>query len=408
MSNIPQGFQKTEVGVIPTDWEVKKLGDCLLQDTDYGINAAAVRYREDLPVYLRITDITEDGRYSKKSIVSVNNIASASFFLVEGDLVFARTGASVGKTYLYNPEDGKLVFAGFLIRVKANPKVLLPEYLKYYTQTKYYWNWIRANSMRTGQPGINGNEYKELTVPLPPTKAEQTAIATALNDADKLITELEKLIAKKRNIKQGAMQELLRPKEGWEVKKLGEICSLSKSRFNPISSIGNYKCVELEHLSQETGRLLGYADSRDLRSQKSIFKKNDVLFGKLRPYLKKYFFAEFNGVCTTEIWVLISEKDIESKFLYYLVQTDKVIETANQSTGTKMPRAEWKTVSGTEVSLPTSKVEQNRIAQILSDMDIEIEALEKKLEKYKMLKQGMMQNLLTGKIRLVQPVYKEN
>lgn len=185
------------------------------------------------------------------------------------------------------------------------------------------------------------------------------------------------------------------------MKKLGEICSLSKARLNPVLSTKNYKCVELEHLSQETGRLLNYVDSSQQLSQKSFFEKGDVLFGKLRPYLRKFLFADFEGVCSTEIWVLKPKESVVSNFLYYLIQTNRVLESANQSTGTKMPRAEWNTVGNLEILCPTTKAEQTAIAQILSDMNAEIEQLEQKLDKYRMIKQGMMQNLLTGKIRLV-------
>ena len=394
-----EGYKKTEIGVIPEDWEVKRLGDCLSKNPDYGINAAAVDYTDTLPTYLRITDISDDGNYISKNRVSVNHQLSDFYFLEEGDIVFARTGASVGKTYLYNEKDGKLVFAGFLIRIKPNIKILNPTFLKFHTQTKYYWNWVISNSMRSGQPGLNSNDYKSFQIPLPPLH-EQKAIAEVLSDTDNLIQALEKRIAKKRLIKQGAMQKLLTPKEDWEVKKLGEICSPSKKRINPITSQLNYKCVELEHISQETGRLTGYTYSKDLKSQKSLFLKNDVLFGKLRPYLKKFLFAEFDGVCTTEIWVLKKTINVESKWLYYLVQSNKIIEVANQSTGTKMPRAEWKVVGDVDVPLPPLP-EQKAIADILSDMDSEIETLEKKLVKYKQLKQGLMQNLLTGKIRLI-------
>jgi len=161
--NIKQGAMQ-ELLKPKEGWEVRKLGDCLRHNPDYGINAAAVLYNESLPVYLRITDITEDGKYSKENVVSVDNISSSDYYLEKGDLVFARTGASVGKTYLYDTKDGRLVFAGFLIRIKTNPEMLIPEYFQFYTQTSLYWDWIRANSMRTGQPGINGNEYKELII----------------------------------------------------------------------------------------------------------------------------------------------------------------------------------------------------------------------------------------------------
>lgn len=188
--------------------------------------------------------------------------------------------------------------------------------------------------------------------------------------------------------------------EDWKLIKLGELCEPSKTRINPLTSAVNYKCVELEHLSQETGKLLGYTDSSKLKSQKSVFEKNDILFGKLRPYLKKYFFADFNGVCSTEIWVLKAKKEIDKKWLYYLIQSDAVINKANQSTGTKMPRAEWKSVGDTLIPVPTSITEQNAIADALSDIDSLIQSLEKLIIKKQAIKQGALQELLTGKKRL--------
>jgi len=186
----------------------------------------------------------------------------------------------------------------------------------------------------------------------------------------------------------------------WEVKKLSSVCSLSKTRINPINSEINYKCVELEHLSQETGRLLGSANSKNLKSQKTVFNKGDVLFGKLRPYLKKFLYANFDGVCTTEIWVLKSSNGIQNKWLYYLVQTDSVLEVANQTEGTKMPRADWKMVSETKIPLPPTKAEQTAIANALNDADALITQLEKLIAKKRNIKQGAMQELLKGKRRL--------
>lgn len=206
--NIKQGAMQ-ELLRPKEGWIVKKLGTCLRQNPDYGVNAPAVPYNESLPAYIRITDITVDGKYSKENVVSVNHFLSSFFYLEKGDLVFARTGASVGKTYLYHPKDGKLVFAGFLVRVKTNPDLLVPEYFQFYTQTSFYWTWIRTNSMRTGQPGINGNEYKELPVLLPPTIKEQTHIAQVLSDMDTEIEALEKKLQKYRLLKQGMMQTLL-------------------------------------------------------------------------------------------------------------------------------------------------------------------------------------------------------
>lgn len=187
--------------------------------------------------------------------------------------------------------------------------------------------------------------------------------------------------------------------EDWDIRMLGEICFPSKARINPITSIRNFKCIELEHLSQETGILLGYAESKGLLSQKSLFEKGDVLFGKLRPYLKKFLFADFTGVCTTEIWVLKAERFVFNKFLYHLIQSNRVLEIANQSTGTKMPRAEWNIVGKLTVPLPPMR-EQHAIAEVLRDADALITALDQLIAKKRNLKQGAMQLLLTGKKRL--------
>jgi type I restriction enzyme, S subunit len=207
--NEKQGYKQTDIGLIPEDWEVGPLGQQLRRPPTYGINAPAVQFDYRFPTYLRITDITEDGQFAEKEKVSVNHPASGSYIVEPGDLVFARTGASVGKSYLYNLEDGQLVFAGFLIRISPNPERLISGFLKYFVQSHPYWNWVRVNSMRTGQPGINGREYASLPIPIPPTLAEQTAIAETLSDMDAEIAALEEKLSKARQVKQGMMSELL-------------------------------------------------------------------------------------------------------------------------------------------------------------------------------------------------------
>jgi len=191
------------------EWEVVPLGQCLRRAPTYGVNAPAVSLDSRFPTYLRITDITEDGRFAEATKVSVNHPATESYMLEPGDIVFARTGASVGKSYLYNQKDGSLVFAGFLIRISPNPECLDPSFLSFYAQSSTYWNWVKVNSMRSGQPGINGREYANLPIPLPPTKDEQTAIAAILSDMDAEIAALEARRDKTLALKEGMMQELL-------------------------------------------------------------------------------------------------------------------------------------------------------------------------------------------------------
>jgi restriction endonuclease S subunit len=190
------------------EWSFKTLGHCLMETPAYGINAPAVPYQDNLPRYIRITDITEDGYFSTEKLSSVKTINSEKYLLTDGDLVFARTGASVGKSYLYNSKDGHLVFAGFLIKVKPNPKYLLSNFLASYAKTHQYKNWVRLISMRSGQPGINGNEYAQMPLQLPGL-SEQHAIANILSDMNTEITALEQQLDKTRDLKQGMMQELL-------------------------------------------------------------------------------------------------------------------------------------------------------------------------------------------------------
>jgi type I restriction enzyme S subunit len=190
------------------EWEVKRLGDCLLSRPDYGINAPAVPFSDKLPSYIRITDISEHGRFCPDPRVSVKAANTDQYFLHDGEVVFARTGASVGKSYLYESHGGQLVFAGFLIRVRPTPDLLVPAFLAAYATTKPYWNWVRLMSMRSGQPGINGNEYAQLPLSLPPLP-EQTAIAEVLSDMDAELAALEQRRDKTRALKQGMMQELL-------------------------------------------------------------------------------------------------------------------------------------------------------------------------------------------------------
>ena len=190
------------------EWDDAPMGTLLMSSPDYGVNAAAVPFSDQLPKYLRITDISADGRYLPEKQVSVNLEATDGNYLDEGDIVLARTGASVGKSYQYRKEDGRLVFAGFLIRVKPHPNKLVSSYLANFLATGQYWKWVAVNSARSGQPGINSTEYSSLTIPLPPTRPEQQRIATCLSSLDALISaETQKL--EDFNIhKKGLMQQL--------------------------------------------------------------------------------------------------------------------------------------------------------------------------------------------------------
>lgn len=371
---------KTEQEHNNVQWRKVKLGDCLKQKPDYGINAPAVPYDNNLPTYLRITDITEDGCYSKKDIVSVANQDALKYVLEEGDLVFARTGASVGKTYLYDSKDGMLVFAGFLIRVKTDENVLLPEFFKYQTHTPQYKNWIAANSMRTGQPGINGNEYEEFSFSIPfknnkPDLTAQRRIAAILSAADKVIDSTRRLIEKYKKMKQGMMEDLLTPKEGWKMVKLGECLTIGNGQ--------DYKHLQSGEIPvYGTGGVMTYVDDY-------LYDGETVCIGRKGTINKPIYH-------TGKIWTVDtlfythSFVGVVPLFIYYIfcnVDWNKY----NEATG--VPSLSKETIYKIELSIPNPS-EQHRIAAILSGLDAKIAAEEKVLEKYEKVKKGLMERLL--------------
>lgn len=186
---------------------------------------------------------------------------------------------------------------------------------------------------------------------------------------------------------------------GWETLEFGECAELRKSKYVPNDS-ESLKCLELEHFNQETGDINGWIDSNLQKSTKNVFKNGDVLFGKLRPYLKKYWKAEFDGVSSSEVWVLKSNLKIcDTNFLFRLVQTHRFIQVANVSSGSKMPRADWDYVSSYPFILPPLP-EQRAIANILSTWDTAIQTTQALISQKEQEKKWLMQNLLTGKKRL--------
>ncbi len=199
--------------------------------------------------------------------------------------------------------------------------------------------------------------------------------------------------------KQKNVPELRFPEfEGeWERKKFGEIATNRSGKYNPEKEINSIKCIELEHLASETAQLLGYVDGKNSGSIKNKFDSGDVLFGKLRPYLKKYLLAPFEGVCSSEIWVLKGTK-ILNEFLFRIVQTNNFIDLANQSSGSKMPRADWSVVENGLFSFPTLP-EQSKIATFLTAVDEKLQALKKKKSLLEVYKKGVMQKLFSQELR---------
>lgn len=185
----------------------------------------------------------------------------------------------------------------------------------------------------------------------------------------------------------------------WHELEFGAFVDIEKSKYNPVE-YENVRCLELEHFNQGDGTINGWTYSSEQKSTKNRFKKGQVLFGKLRPYLQKYWQAEFDGVCSSEVWVLmVKNKKCDNDYLFRLIQTHKFIQVANVSSGSKMPRADWDYVSSFPFPLPPLP-EQARIAEVLGTWDKAITNLQATITQKELRNKWLMQQLLTGKKRL--------
>jgi type I restriction enzyme S subunit len=415
--NVTPGFKQTEVGVIPRDWETYTLQDLINQNAIVGhldgnhgeLYPRSHEFKEFGVPYVTANDLCGH-------IVNLNNCKylseeRASRFkkgvAKNGDVLFAHN-ATVGPTALLSTKLNYVILSTTATYFRCNPEKLFNSFLLCMLQSPLFVGQYRAVMAQSTRNQVPITAQRKLSIAVPPTLGEQEVIAKALSDADFFIESLEQLVAKKRQIKQGVMQELLTGKRRlpgfsgeWEVKRFGEICQPRKERFDARRAGIQKFCVEMEHIDQGTGSLIGNTATGPTSSLKSVFHINDVLFGKLRAYLRKYWLANRDGVCSTEIWVLIAKHSVlDPKFLFQIVKMDRFIDAASSAYGTHMPRSDWKVVRNFEVNLPPFK-EQSAIATTLSEMDAEIAALEAKLEKARQIKQGMMRELLRGRIRLI-------
>lgn len=186
------------------EWEEKKLGEVCAPLT-YGMNAAAVKYDGENK-YIRITDIDDESHlYKNDELVSPDGELDDKYLVSENDILLARTGASVGKSYLYDKKDGKLYYAGFLI--KAHVKSENSKFIYYQTLTDRYARWVQVTSMRSGQPGINANEYSEFMVYVPCLE-EQQKIADCLSSLDEVIEKQKATLAAWEELKKGLLQQM--------------------------------------------------------------------------------------------------------------------------------------------------------------------------------------------------------
>lgn len=389
--HIPTGYKASPLGPIPEDWEVKRLGELCDNNGDYGLNAPATDFSINLPTYLRITDIDDNGNFIHSEKKSVNDPNANNYYLKEGDIVFARTGATVGKSYLYDKKDGKLVYAGFLIKFSPNVTKLLPYYLKANTETKNYENWVAITSQRSGQPGINAAEFCSLKLAIPPIK-EQERICNVLQLWDTAISKQTALIEKLTLRKRGLMQQLLTGKkrlkgfEGeWKTKELGDALSYIQPTKYLVVSENYNNTYKTPVLTAGKTFILGYTDETT-----GVF--NDLPAIIFDDFTTESKYVTFPFKAKSSAMKILKAHNSNLYFMFCAMQMIKYSIGGHER--------HWiSKFSHITLKVPSLE-EQNAIASVLVNADKEIEIAKNKLSHLQEQKRGLMQVLLTGKKRV--------
>lgn len=421
-------FKDTEVGRIPVDWEATNIDKlCTLKAR---IGWQGLTTGEYLPQgdYILITGTDfKDGYIDWKNCCYVSKWRydqDTNIQIKEGDVLISKDG-TIGKVAFLNsiPGPGTLNSGVFVVRSKQENAVN-QAYLSWIFKSIWFKSFIDQLTAGSTINHLYQKDFVKFQLIYPKDKSEQTRIATALSNVDALIAELGKLIEKKRAIKQGAMQQLLTGKKRlkgftgpWEEKKLGEDATIlrggsprpiedyitdSQDGLNWIK-IGDVK-PEDKYLRKAAEKIKKEGLSKTRQVKKGDFiLSNSMSFG--RPYI-----LDIDG-CIHDGWLVIQDyqEAYDMQFLYYILCSDAVMnQYVSMAAGSSVQNLNKEKVANVLLYAPTSLQEQSAIALVLSSMDNEISALEAKRDKYTAIKQGMMQQLLTGKIRLVNTVARTN
>jgi type I restriction enzyme S subunit len=370
MSDVPKGYKMSEMGVIPEEWEIDKIKN-ISSITTGAKNTQDKIDDAEYPFFVRSSIVERIDSYSFDGVA----------VLTAGD------GVGTGKVFHYI--NGKFDFHQRVYKI-SDFSEKIDGYFFYLIFSNYFLKRIMAMTAKSSVDSVRMDMIAEMPIPLPPLP-EQQAIASTLSDVAALITTLEQLITKKRNIKQGAMQQLITGKKRlpgfggeWEVKKLGEVLKVrhGKSQKSVNDENGLYPILA-------TGGEIGRANAY-------LYNKPSVLIGRkgtidVPQYMETPFWT-IDTLFFTEI-----SDNTNPKYIFYKFN---LIDWYSYNEASGVPSLNTSTIEKIELLFPPTDKEQQAIAKILSDMDTEMEALEQKRNTYKAIKQGMMQDLLTGKRRL--------
>lgn len=363
------------------DWEQRKLGE-LASSFEYGLNAASKSY-DGINKYIRITDIDDETRtFLDTDLTSPDCDLSLSenYLLKDGDILFARTGASVGKTFIYKAFNGVVYYAGFLIRARLKENCS-PQFVFYNTLTKEYEKFIRVTSQRSGQPGVNAHEYATFELLLPKYD-EQCEIGKFFTNLDHLITLHQRKLDKLINVKKSMLEKMF-PKQGstvpeirfngftqaWEQRKFRDIGSVSMCRriFKEQTSLsGDVPFYKIGTFGAEPDAFISKKLFEEYKLKYPYPNKGDILIsasgsiGKIVEYTGKNEYFQDSNI----VW-LKHEDYIKNSFLkcYYSIVKWSGIE------GSTIKRLYNENILNTSISVP-SEMEQEQLGVFFENIEL--------------------------------------
>ncbi len=389
-TQVKKGYKKTEIGVIPVEWEVKNIDDTSTLKARIGWQGLTTsEYLNNGNYYLVTGTDFDNGKIKWEMCHYVEKIRytqDINIQLKKEDILITKDG-TIGKiAYINNITLPATLNSGvFVIRAKRNNYI--PRFLFYVFNSSFFSIFLNELVAGSTINHLYQKNFVNFCFPLPP-RPEQKAIAEVLFDTDNLIQSIEKKITKKRLIKKGAMQKLLTSKKDWETKILGQYLVYEQPTKYLVTDTKYNDNYDIPVLTAGKTFVLGLTNEK-----KGIFEDFPVII--FDDFTTATKFVDFPFKAKSSAMKILNPKNecVNLRFVYEIMQ---LID---------FPLGDHKRhwigeFQHLEIKVPT-QTEQIRIAAILSDMDLEIELLEKKISKYKELKQGLMQNLLTGKIRLV-------
>lgn len=398
---VKPGYKQTEVGVIPEDWEDEKLGKLADVCMCKRIFAEQTTENGEIPFF-------KIGTFGKEADAFISRSLYEEFkrrfsYPQKGDVLISAAG-TLGRSVIFDGKDSYFQDSN-IVWLDVDKDKLSNEYLYHYYKV-IQWASSEGSTIARLYNGIICDTH----IALPQVK-EQEKIAGVLSEIDKLILIFEKQISKKKAIKQGAMQELLTGKRRlpgfsgkWKQRPFSDACEICARMVDPTQTeYANLPHIGNESIEKFTGRITHYNKVKEdqLISGKYLFSSNDVLYGKINPHFAKAAFPMFEGLCSADMYPISCKKDILPEYLLYiLLSTEFTNYTVSLSKRSGIPKVNREELADYMMLLP-SLDEQKEIANVLCGIDLEIDSLIQKLAKYRQIKQGMMQQLLTGKIRLV-------